>query len=134
MFLLVIECDLPYYLLYTSLLLLQSLLVDFTENQPHVNALNEIGYRISLDRHNSGHLATLNDWWNKLYTRLSEKYRHLQGVLLQQQSFAQKCKSWMRFLAETEQNLAVDIAGSYDELLEQQKVYEVSGQLERACH
>ena len=75
--------------------------------------------------HNSGHLATLNDWWNKLYTRLSEKYRNLQGVLLQQQNFAQKCKSWMKFLADTEHSLAVDIAGSYDELLEQQKVYEV---------
>ncbi|XP_030855590.1 nesprin-1 isoform X4 [Strongylocentrotus purpuratus] len=104
---------------------LKLLLVDFTENQPHVNALNEIGYRISLDRHNSGHLATLNDWWNKLYTRLSEKYRNLQGVLLQQQNFAQKCKSWMKFLADTEQSLAVDIAGSYDELLDQQKVYEL---------
>ncbi|XP_063958479.1 nesprin-1-like [Lytechinus pictus] len=104
---------------------LKLLLVDFTENQPHVNALNEIGYRISLDRYNSGHLATLNDWWNKLYTRLSEKYRYLQGVLLQQQNFAQKCKSWMKFLADTEQSLAVDIAGSYDELLEQQKVYEL---------
>lgn len=31
----------------------------------------------------------------------------------------------MKFLADTEHSLAVDIAGSYDELLEQQKVYEV---------
>lgn len=49
----------------------------------------------------------------------------LQAVLLQQQSFLQKCEAWMDFMSQTEQKLAAEISGNYQSLLEQQRDHEV---------
>lgn len=49
----------------------------------------------------------------------------LQAMLLQQQSFLQKCEAWMDFLSQTEQKLAAEISGNYQSLLEQQRDHEV---------
>lgn len=49
----------------------------------------------------------------------------LQSFLLQQQTFLEKCETWMEFLVQTEQNLAVEISGNYQSLIEQQKAHEV---------
>lgn len=49
----------------------------------------------------------------------------LQAVLLQQQSFLQKCEAWMDFLSQTEQKLTAEISGNYQSLLEQQRDHEV---------
>lgn len=49
----------------------------------------------------------------------------LQAVLLQQQSFLQKCEDWMDFLSQTEQKLAAETSGNYHSLLEQQRDHEV---------
>lgn len=46
--------------------------------------------------------------------------------MLQQQTFLEKCETWMEFLVETEQKLASEISGSYQLLLEQQRVHEAS--------
>lgn len=50
----------------------------------------------------------------------------LQSVVLQQQSFLQKCETWMEFLTQTEQNLTAEISGNYQSLLEQQRDHEVN--------
>lgn len=49
----------------------------------------------------------------------------LQSFLLQQQTFLEKCETWMEFLVQTEENLAVEISGNYQSLMEQQKAHEV---------
>lgn len=49
----------------------------------------------------------------------------LQSFLLQQQTFLEKCETWMEFLVQTEENLAVEISGNYQSLIEQQKAHEV---------
>lgn len=49
----------------------------------------------------------------------------LQAMMLQQQSFLQKCEAWMDFLSQTEQKLAAEISGNYQSLLEQQQDHEV---------
>ena len=49
----------------------------------------------------------------------------LQAFLLQQQSFLEKCETWMDFLLQTEENLAVEISGNMQSLTEQQKAHEV---------
>lgn len=46
--------------------------------------------------------------------------------MLQQQTFLEKCETWMEFLVQTEQNLAAEISGSYQLLLEQQRAHEAS--------
>lgn len=50
----------------------------------------------------------------------------LQSFLLQHQTFLEKCETWMEFLVQTEQKLAVEISGNYQHLLEQQRAHEVS--------
>lgn len=50
----------------------------------------------------------------------------LQSFLLQQQTFLEKCETWMEFLVQTEENLAVEISGNYQSLVEQQKAHEVA--------
>lgn len=56
------------------------------------------------------------------FVRLCSK---LQSFLLQQQTFLEKCETWMEFLVQTEENLAVEISGNYQSLMEQQKAHEV---------
>jgi len=48
----------------------------------------------------------------------------MQSYLLLQQNFNQKCEEWMGFLAQVEADLAADIAGNYDSLLQQQHAYD----------
>lgn len=50
----------------------------------------------------------------------------LQSFLLQHQTFLEKCETWMEFLVQTEQKLAVEISGNYQHLLEQQRAHEVN--------
>lgn len=53
----------------------------------------------------------------------------LQSVVLQQQSFLQKCEAWLEFLSQTEQKLTAEISGNSLSLLEQQRDHEVRGAL-----
>lgn len=52
-------------------------------------------------------------------------YSKLQATLLQQQTFLEKCETWMEFLVQTEEKLAVEISGNFQNLMEQQKTHEV---------
>uniref|UniRef100_A0A4W5PDW6 Spectrin repeat containing, nuclear envelope 1b n=1 Tax=Hucho hucho TaxID=62062 RepID=A0A4W5PDW6_9TELE len=49
----------------------------------------------------------------------------LQSFLLQQQTFLEKCETWMEFLVQTEEKLAVGISGNYQSLIEQQRAHEL---------
>lgn len=53
-------------------------------------------------------------------------YSKLQATLLQQQTFLEKCETWMEFLVQTEEKLAVEISGNFQSLMEQHKTHEVS--------
>ncbi|CAH1803082.1 unnamed protein product, partial [Owenia fusiformis] len=104
---------------------LTALSCDFGSKQLDVNALNTRGYRLQLTSHDAIKLQDLNTRWSKLYTETIDKCKCMQGHLLLQQSFTEKCETWMTFLAETERDLAVDIAGDYNSLLEQQRTHRV---------
>lgn len=53
-------------------------------------------------------------------------YSALQTEVLRRQSFEQKCESWKSFLQRMEDNLAVDVAGSYVSLRQQLCTHKVS--------
>lgn len=55
----------------------------------------------------------------------------LQTEALRQQSFEQKCESWMSFLQRMEDGLAADVAGSYTGLRQQFCTHKVSGIINR---
>ncbi len=49
----------------------------------------------------------------------------LQALVLQRQTFLEKCDAWMTFLTQTEEKLAAEISGNYQSLLDQQREHEV---------
>lgn len=53
-------------------------------------------------------------------------FSKLQSFLLQQQTFLEKCETWMDLLVQTEKKLAAEISGNYQSLLEQQRAHEAS--------
>lgn len=53
----------------------------------------------------------------------------LQALILQQQTFLEKCETWMEFLEQTEEKLTVEISGNFQSLMEQQRAHEVSCEL-----
>ena len=98
----------------------------FTERQPDLETVNLIGYRLPLNEADSQRMRQLNQRWYNLAADTAERYKTMQSHLLLQQDFNQKCEEWMLFLAQVEKDLATDIAGNYESLLEQQQAYEVS--------
>ncbi|XP_023932384.1 nesprin-1-like [Lingula anatina] len=104
---------------------LKALNVQFNNYQSKLDNLNNMGYRLPLSKKNSEKLKQTNQKWYKMFAETSERYRTMQGHMLLHHDFQQKCDAWMTFLAQAEQNLAVDIAGNYEGLLEQQKIYEL---------
>jgi nesprin-1 len=98
----------------------------FTERLADLETVNLIGYRLPLSETDSHRMRHLNQKWYQLSAETSDRYKHMQNHLLLQQDFSQKCEEWMLFLAQIEKDLASDIAGNYEALLEQQQAYEVS--------
>ncbi|KAJ8288954.1 hypothetical protein COCON_G00016130 [Conger conger] len=91
---------------------------------PDLDVLNELSYRLSLSDPVSRRLQTLNRRWALASSLALEQCSELQAEVLNQQSFEQKCESWMGFLQSMEDNLAVDIAGSYPGLREQLRIHQ----------
>ncbi|KAI8478923.1 hypothetical protein Bbelb_433440 [Branchiostoma belcheri] len=100
-------------------------MLKFNNYSGQLEDLNSLGYRLALGEEEANKLRDLNQRWYNMSTLMSDKYRTMQGIMLDKQNFAQKCETWMLFLAQTEKDLAVDIAGNYEGLLEQQKAYEI---------
>ena len=100
--------------------------LEFNKNQAQLDSANEMGYRMPLSERDSARLRQANQKWRGLGTKASSRYHVLQGQLLAKQDFSQKCEAWMNFLAQAERDLTEDIAGNYNDLLQQQQMYEVS--------
>lgn len=49
----------------------------------------------------------------------------LGGTQNDEKKFFQKCEKWMKFLEKMKETLKTDIPGRFEELQEQQRVYEV---------
>lgn len=49
----------------------------------------------------------------------------LEGTQNDEKKFFQKCEKWMKFLEKMKEALKTDIPGRFEELQEQQRVYEV---------
>uniref|UniRef100_A0A3Q3FN38 Spectrin repeat containing, nuclear envelope 1a n=1 Tax=Labrus bergylta TaxID=56723 RepID=A0A3Q3FN38_9LABR len=92
---------------------------------PDLERVNELMYRLPVSDRDVKRLQSLNRSWAAHSANLTERFSKLQAVVLQQQSFLQKCEAWMDFLSQTEQKLAAEISGNYQSLLEQQRDHEL---------
>ena len=90
-----------------------------------LDRLNIMGYKLALGDSDANKLRDLNHRWHRLYSNCGERCKTLQANMLVQQDFTSKCDSWMTFLAQTEQDLSVDIASDFTGLLDQQRKCQV---------
>ncbi|XP_041038918.1 nesprin-1-like isoform X3 [Carcharodon carcharias] len=97
----------------------------FSSTVPDLDRLNELGYRLPLNDKEIKRMQTLNRHWSSISAQTTERFSKLQAFLLQHQTFLEKCETWMEFLVQTEQKLAVEISGNYQNLLEQQRAHEL---------
>ncbi|XP_027896443.1 nesprin-1 isoform X8 [Xiphophorus couchianus] len=104
---------------------LKAQLLKLSSLSPDLERLNELVYRLPVSDRDVKRVQNLNRTWTAHSAHLTERFSKLQSVLLQQQSFLQKCEAWMDFLSQTEQKLAAEISGNYQSLLEQQRDHEL---------
>ncbi|XP_072437484.1 nesprin-1-like isoform X15 [Chiloscyllium punctatum] len=97
----------------------------FSSTVPDLDRLNELGYRLPLNDKEIKRMQSLNRHWSSISAQTTERFSKLQAFLLQHQTFLEKCETWMEFLVQTEQTLAVEISGNYQNLLEQQRAHEL---------
>uniref|UniRef100_A0AAV2JAL2 Calponin-homology (CH) domain-containing protein n=1 Tax=Knipowitschia caucasica TaxID=637954 RepID=A0AAV2JAL2_KNICA len=104
---------------------LKKLMLKFSCIAPELERLNELGYRLPLNDSEIKRMQNLNRSWSTASAQTTERFSKLQSFLLQQQTFLEKCETWMEFLVQTEDNLAVEISGNFLSLMEQQKAHEL---------
>nr|XP_023420318.1 nesprin-1 isoform X2 [Cavia porcellus] len=104
---------------------LKGQMLKFSSMAPDLDRLNELGYRLPLNDKEIKRMQNLNCLWSLTSSQTTERFSKLQSFLLQHQTFLEKCETWMEFLIQTEQKLAVEISGNYQHLLEQQRAHEL---------
>ncbi|XP_075410476.1 nesprin-1-like isoform X2 [Tenrec ecaudatus] len=104
---------------------LKGQMLKFSSMAPDLDHLNELGYRLPLSDKEIKRMQNLNRHWSLISSQTTERFSKLQSFLLQHQTFLEKCETWMEFLVQTEQKLAVEIPGNYQHLLEQQRAHEL---------
>ncbi|KAF5900062.1 nesprin-1-like isoform X2, partial [Clarias magur] len=92
---------------------------------PDLERLNSLGYRLALNEQEIKNLQNLNRSWTSTSARSTERFSKLQAVMLQRQTFPEKCETWLGFLNQTEEKLGAEISGNYQSLLEQQREHEL---------
>ncbi|XP_078239370.1 nesprin-1 isoform X9 [Pogona vitticeps] len=100
-------------------------MLKFSSMAPDLDRLNELGYRLPLNDKEIKRMQNLNRCWSIISSQTTERFSKLQSFMLQQQTFLEKCETWMEFLVQTEQKLAAEISGNYQLLLEQQRAHEL---------
>lgn len=108
-----------------SFIQFKELLIEFNINAPLLDSLNELGYRMVLSDNSIQELQELNHKWYQLKSETVELCHSLQDNVLLQQDFTEKCSLWMAYLAQIENELAVEIQGNLEQLVDQQKKYQV---------
>ncbi|XP_052352542.1 nesprin-1-like isoform X4 [Oncorhynchus keta] len=97
----------------------------FSSMAHDLERLNELGYRLPLNDMEIKRMQNLNRSWSAANAQTTERFSKLQSFLLQQQTFLEKCETWMEFLVQTEKKLAVEISGNYQSLMEQQRAHKL---------
>ncbi|XP_071405405.1 nesprin-1 isoform X2 [Pithys albifrons albifrons] len=104
---------------------LKNQMLKFSSMAPDLDCLNELGYKLPLNDKEIKRMQNLNRHWSLISSQTMERFSKLQSFLLQQQTFLEKCETWMDLLVQTEQKLAAEISGNYQSLLEQQRAHEL---------
>ncbi|XP_017663044.1 PREDICTED: nesprin-2 isoform X1 [Lepidothrix coronata] len=92
---------------------------------PSIESLNEASIKLPLSDFTLKKLQSLTRLWSQKTAAALECCSMLEGTQNDEKKFFQKCEKWMKFLEKMKEALKTDIPGRFEELQEQQRVYEM---------
>ncbi|OXB54356.1 hypothetical protein ASZ78_006237 [Callipepla squamata] len=92
---------------------------------PSIESLNEASIKLSLSDFTLKKMQSLTRQWSQKTATALEHCSVLEGTQTDEKKFFQKCENWMKFLEKMKEALKTNIPGRFEELQEQQRVYEM---------
>uniref|UniRef100_F7ACW8 Nesprin-2 n=1 Tax=Monodelphis domestica TaxID=13616 RepID=F7ACW8_MONDO len=102
----------------------QNHMLELTALSPDMEHLNEVSFKLPLSDIDIKTLQNLNRKWSQAAATALEKCSELQGTG-SNEKFLHKCENWIQFLEKIEKCLKMNLAGRLEDLLEQQKTFEM---------
>uniref|UniRef100_A0A8C3EI66 Spectrin repeat containing nuclear envelope protein 2 n=1 Tax=Corvus moneduloides TaxID=1196302 RepID=A0A8C3EI66_CORMO len=104
---------------------LQNQTLELAALSPSIESLNEASIKLPLSDFTMKKMQNLTRQWSQKTAAALECCSMLEGTQNDEKKFFQKCEKWMKFLEKMKEALKTDIPGRFEELQEQQRVYEV---------
>ncbi|KAM6392914.1 nesprin-2 [Pluvialis apricaria] len=92
---------------------------------PSIESLNEASIKLPLSDFTLKKMQSLTRQWSQKTATALERCSVLEGTQNDEKKFFQKCEKWMKFLEKMKEALKTNIPGRFEELQEQQRVYEM---------
>ncbi|XP_030307946.1 nesprin-2 [Calypte anna] len=92
---------------------------------PSIESLNEASIKLPLSDFTLKKMQSLTRQWSQKTATALERCSVLEGAQDDEKKFFQKCENWMKFLEKMKEALKINIPGRFEELQEQQRVYEM---------
>ncbi|XP_039390571.1 nesprin-2 isoform X4 [Mauremys reevesii] len=105
--------------------LLMGHMLELTAMSPVIENLNEVSFRLPLSDFTGKKLQNLNRQWAQKTATALEHCSEFEGIQSDEKKFLQKCENWIQFLEKMKEGLKVNIAGRFEKLQEQQRIYEM---------
>ncbi|XP_010289660.1 PREDICTED: nesprin-2-like, partial [Phaethon lepturus] len=92
---------------------------------PSIESLNEASIKLPVSDLTLKKMQSLTRQWSQKTATALECCSVLEGTQNDEKKFFQKCENWMKFLEKMKEALKRNIPGRFEELQEQQRVYEM---------
>uniref|UniRef100_A0A669QTS5 Spectrin repeat containing nuclear envelope protein 2 n=1 Tax=Phasianus colchicus TaxID=9054 RepID=A0A669QTS5_PHACC len=92
---------------------------------PSIETLNEASIKLPLSDFILKKMQSLTRQWSQKTATALEHCSVLEGTQTDEKKFLQKCENWMKFLEKMKEALKTNVPGRFEELQEQQRVYEM---------
>uniref|UniRef100_A0A8C3T368 Spectrin repeat containing nuclear envelope protein 2 n=1 Tax=Chelydra serpentina TaxID=8475 RepID=A0A8C3T368_CHESE len=104
----------------------ESHMLELSAVSPDIENLNEVSFRLPLSDFTVKKLQSLNRQWAQKTATALEHCSEFEGIPSDEKKFLQKCENWVQFLEKMKEGLKVNIAGRFEKLQEQQRIYEMT--------
>ncbi|XP_063015844.1 nesprin-2 isoform X4 [Melospiza melodia melodia] len=105
--------------------LLMNQTLELAALSPSIESLNEASIKLPLSDFTLKKMQSLTRQWSQKTAAALECCSMLEGTQNDEKKFFQKCEKWMKFLEKMKEALKTDIPGRFEELQEQQRIYEM---------
>uniref|UniRef100_A0A8B9BUY5 Spectrin repeat containing nuclear envelope protein 2 n=1 Tax=Anser brachyrhynchus TaxID=132585 RepID=A0A8B9BUY5_9AVES len=92
---------------------------------PSIESLNEASIKLPLSDFTLKKMQSLTRQWSQKTATALELCSVHEGTQNDEKKFFQKCENWIKFLEKMKEALKTNIPGRFEELQEQQRVYEM---------